>query len=96
MTSWTVQTSRERLWGQAHSFSLVLAVSSSPPWPRWCSGSLAVAQCRPLGGQATCLSDAGLFLITKLDHLVHTKLGKSPQAVETNRNLLIFHKLLVS
>ena len=88
MTSWTVQTSRERLWVKLTlSFSFVLAVSSSPPWPRWRSGSLAVARCRPLGGQATCLSDAGLFLITKLDHLVHTKLGKSPQAAETETYL---------
>lgn len=97
MPPWTVQSSRERLGGQAHSFfSLVLAVSSPPPWPRQRFGSLAVAQCWPLGWQATRLSDAGLFLITKLDHLVHAKFGKSPQAAETNRNLLIFHKLLIS
>ena len=78
------------------SFPFVLAVSSPPPWPRQRFGSLAVAQCRPLGWQATRLSDAGLFLITKLDHLVHAKFGKSPQAAETNRNLLIFHKLFIS
>ena len=78
------------------SFPFVLAVSSPPPWPRQRFGSLAVAQCRPLGWQATRLSDAGLFLITKLDHLVHAKFGKSPQAAETNRNLLIVHKLFIS